>query len=321
MTTSGSTDWTLNRDGIVGSALRKLRAVDPRLTIEATHITNGSTQLNMMIKSWQMDGVFLFLEQEVVLHQQYNTQRYTLGPSGDNCALLTDSFTTQLSADAASGAGTISVDSDDNIANADYIGIQLDGGTIQWTTVNGAPAGDVVTLTANLTGAASTDNWVFSYTNKISRPLKIIEARARDTSNVDDSLIVHTDETSFISETDKTSTGRVREILYTPLATNGLLRVWPICGTGDITDRIVMTIQRTIEDFDAQANNFDGPVDVLNAIVWNLALELAPEFGVNTTMGKGLAIEKMAVRYYNLMRKRYGNREPIYMMPNKRMTY
>ncbi len=315
MATSGSTDWTLNRDGIVGSALRKLRAVDPRLTIESTHITNGTTQLNAMIKSWAMDGVELWLEQEVCLFQQYNTQRYTLGPSGDNCALLTDSFKTQLASAAASGAGTITVDDDDDIDDGDYIGIQLDGGTIQWTTVNGAPAANVVTLTANTTGAAAADNYVFTYTNKISRPLEVIEARIRDTNDNDDPLIVHHHETEFIAQTDKDSTGTVREILYTPLKTDGLLRTWPVCGTGDITDRIIMTIQRTIEDFDAQANNFDGPVDVLNAVIWNLALELAPEFGVNTNSGKGQSIEKMAVRYYGMMKKAYGNREPVYMRP------
>jgi hypothetical protein len=228
---------------------------------------------------------------------------------------LTDSFKTQLSADPDPAIGTIDVDSDDDIEDGDYIGIELDGGTIQWTTVNGTPSGNTVTLDTGLTGAASTDNYVFTYTTKISRPNKIIEARVRDTDDVDDPIVVHNHATEFLAQTDKDSTGRAREILYTPLKTDGLLRVWPVCDTGDITDRLVMTIQRTIEDFDAQANSFDGPVDVLNALIWNLALELAPEFGVDTTMGKGVSIERMAMRYYALMKKQYGNREPVYMRP------
>jgi hypothetical protein len=295
------------------------------MTIDGIHITNGAMQLNAMIKSWAMDDIELWLEQEVCLFQQYNTQRYSLGPTGDHCALLTDSFKTQLSADAAASAGTIDVGSDDDIEDEDYIGIELDGGTIQWTTVNGTPSGNTVTLTTALTGAASTDNYVFTYTTKISRPNKIIEARVRDTDDIDDPMVVHNHATEFLAQTDKGSTGKAREILYTPqgqdcwvgseLSADGLLRVWPVCGTGDITDRLVMTIQRTIEDFDSQANLFDGPVDVLNAIIWNLALELAPEFGVDTTMGKGASIERMAMKYYTLMRKQYGNREPVYMRP------
>lgn len=315
MATSGSTNWTLNRDNIIGSALRKLRAVDPRLTIEATHITNGAMQLNAMIKSWSLDGIRLWLEQEVCLFQQYNTQRYSLGPSGDHCALLTDSYYTQLASAAASGAGTITVDSDDDISDGDNIGIELDGGTIQWTTVNGAPSGDVVTLTANLTGAAAIDRYVFSYTTKISRPTKLIEARVRDTDDTDIPLYVHNHETEFMAQTDKTAMGQAREVLYTPTATNGLLHVWPICDTGNITDRLVMTVQRTIEDFDAQSDNYDGPVEVLNAIIWNLAMELAPEFGVDTAMGKGAAINQQALRYYLLVKKAFGNREPVYMRP------
>ena len=67
MATSGSTDWTLNRDQIITSALRKLRRIDPNQTTPAIDITTGTETLNMMIKAWQMDGIMLWLNEEVCL--------------------------------------------------------------------------------------------------------------------------------------------------------------------------------------------------------------------------------------------------------------
>jgi hypothetical protein len=41
------------------------------------------------------------------------------------------------------------------VATTYNIGVQLDDGTFQWTTVNGAPSGFTVTLTAVLTDSAA----------------------------------------------------------------------------------------------------------------------------------------------------------------------
>jgi len=316
LATSGSVNWTLARDAIITSALRKLRRIDPNLTVPAIDITTGTEALNMMIKAWQTDGVLLWLNEEICLFQNYNTQFYTLGPTGTgNCGLLSDCFKTQLSVAAAAAAGTITVDSDDDMTDGDYIGIQLDGGTIQWTTINGTPAANVVTLTAVLTGAAAVDNWVFTYTTKTSRPVKITEARVRDTDDVDTPLTIVTSRTQFLSQTDKDSTGRVLEVHYNPDITDGQLYTWPVCGTGDITDRIIMSIQRVIEDFDASTNNFDGPPEALAALTWGLAVEIAPEYGVDLGSGKAAAIPAMAERYYTMLKKTYRNYDPVQMRP------
>jgi hypothetical protein len=316
MGTSGSVNWTLNRDQIITTALRRLRKIDPALTVPAQDITDGSNILNALIKSWQTDGIILWLNEEVCLHQQYNTQFYTLGPTGTgNCGLLSDSFKTQLASAAASAASTITVDDDDDITNGDYIGIELDGGTIEWTTVNGTPAANVVTLTAALTGAAAVDNWVFTYTTKIARPTMILEARVRDTDDVDTVLDIVTSRTEFLSQTDKESMGRVLQVHYNPDITDGQLYVWPICDTTDITDRIIMSVQRVIEDFDSSTDNFDGPPETLNALIWNLAVELAPEYGVDLTSGKGATIAMLATKYYNQLKKHFRSYDPVQMRP------
>lgn len=315
MATSGSTDFTLNRDAIIAAALRRLRRIDPALDTPAQDVTDCAQALNLMVKEWGVDGVLLWANEEVCLFQQYNTQFYSIGPSGDNCGLLSDSFKTQIATAADSGDSTISVDSDDDIADGDYIGIQLDDGTIQWTTVDGTPSGDDVDLDASLTDDVAVDNYVFSYTTKIARPTKILEARVRDTDDVDTPLDIVTSRTQFLSQTDKDSMGRVLEIHYNPDITNGQLYVWPVCGTGDITDRIIMTVQRVIEDFDASANNFDGPPEALRALIWCLAEEVGPEYGIDVLNGKGAIVSVNAAKYYQRLKRAYRSYDPVYIRP------
>lgn len=86
------------------------------------------------------------------------------GPSGIFRA--TARVDTTLSSGAASSAGTVTVTSATGIASGDVIGVLLDSGLTHWTVVNGAPAGNVVTLTVALPGAAAsgravvTNRWV-----------------------------------------------------------------------------------------------------------------------------------------------------------------
>jgi hypothetical protein len=173
---SGSYDFSVSRDDLIKDAMLEIGALEDGESPTASETTDCARRLNMMVKSWIVHGYHLWCVQDAVLFLVLDQQSYALGSASTDaewCA-WDDYAQTTLAADAASGAGTITVTSDDNIANADRIGIVLDSGAIQWTTVNGAPAADVVTLTATLTGAASDGNVVFSYTSRLVRPQRII---------------------------------------------------------------------------------------------------------------------------------------------------
>lgn len=316
MAVSGSYDFTLNRDQIISAALRVLRVLGQGQTADSDHITNGSQALNLMLKSWAMDGLNLWLNQEVVLHLAEDAQTYKLGAEASTSADwadIDDAGYTQLSADSAANDTTLEVDSDDNIADGDNIGIELDDGSLEWTTVNGSPASDVVTITTGLTSAAATDNYVFHYTNKAQRPTDILEARLRDTDDNDEPIEIHRSRREFMAITDKTSTGDCMDIFYDPQITEGILYTWPVCD--DVTKRIVMTIARVINDMDASANNFDLPNECLNAVKYCLAVEMAPEMGVALFSGKGADIMAKANQEYDKLKRHYANKEPIYFQP------
>lgn len=310
MTTSGSTNWTIDRNSIITAALRKLRVVDASGTAPAADITYGAEALNMMVKSWQLEGVGLWLIQEAVLHLSYAGQSYTLGPSGNNFCAASDAVKTQLAADSAATDTTLTVDSITGITNGDYIGIELDDGTLEWTTVNGAPSGTTVTITTGVTSAASTDNYVFAYTTKLARPLEVLEARLRDVDDNDTPInIERSTDMFFQKHTDKTATGDCQDMLIVPHITNITAYTWPVAD--DVTDRIYMTIKRTIEDFDASTDNADMPIEGLEALVWGLALRLAPEY-----MGAiPQDIKAMAVYSWEALKAKYEDRNPVQFRP------
>jgi len=136
--------------------------------------TDGAFYLNMIMKSWHNDGMPLWALKEGYILPVSSTNTVTLGPSGGHATL---SYThTTIGADEATGQTALTVASITGITNGDYLGIELDDGTIQWTTVNGVPSGTTVTATASLTDDASEGNHVYAYTTKIQRPLKILEA-------------------------------------------------------------------------------------------------------------------------------------------------
>ena len=69
--------------------------------------------------------------------------------------------TTAVKTGASKDDLTIDVDSISGIADDDGIGITLDDGTVQWTTVNGTPSGNTVTLAEDLDGDAAAGNVVY----------------------------------------------------------------------------------------------------------------------------------------------------------------
>jgi hypothetical protein len=69
--------------------------------------------------------------------------------------LVTHRVDTTLSVAAAASATTITVASATGISSGDMIAVLLDDDTTHFTTVSGAPAGNVVTLTVAMPGAAA----------------------------------------------------------------------------------------------------------------------------------------------------------------------
>lgn len=287
MATSGSTDYNDTRAELVTDALVLCGAVAAGDTPSAEDSTYAVRQLNRMVKAWQADGTHLWKTEEAVVFLTKGTTKYTLSSTGDHASI--SHVKTELAADAASGAGTITVDSITGISNADQIGVELDDGTLHWTTVNGAPSGTTVTLTASLAGAASTDNHVYAYTTRLARPLRMTSARRRDEAG-NDIPMLEWSRVEYFDTPNKTAEAPSTAAYYDPQLTAGELHLWPAPNT--VKDRILLTVDMPIEDFDAAGNNPDLPQEWLDCLVWNLADRLVPSYG--TPLEQAVKIEATA---------------------------
>lgn len=300
MATSGTSSFNFTRDQIIRTALRKVGAFQSGETPDAGSMNDGADCLNMMVKEWNTLGLHLWTESEGVLFLQPGQVQYTFGTGATDHATQTNPpnyIQTALGANAANGATSIAVTSIAGLLSGDTIGVVLDHGKIFWTTINGAPSGLTVALTAGLTDSATTGNNVYDYTTAILRPLRVLDARRFDIIGGIETPMVKMSRLDYRDLPNKTNTGTPTSYFYDPLGgatATGIMYIWP--APSDATSAIKFTWSRQIQDFNNPGDNPDLPNEWINALVWNLAVELAPEYdlgGQRFALLKGVAAEKL----------------------------
>lgn len=280
MATSGTATYSRNRDQLIGRALRICGAFESGETPDAESVNEASDALNSMVKHWQGTGIHIWTMQEAILFPQLGQTTYELASTSTDHA--TASFTqTTLSADAALGASTISVTSATGFATTYNVGVQLDGGEFHWTTVNGAPSGTTITLTAVLTDSASSGNLVVVYQTNLVRPLKIISARRHNFDSAIDTPIMEYDRVEYFELPNKSNESTVNGFFYDRRGganVSGLLYLWPT--PANVDEAVKMTVARPVEDFTSAGNDADLPQEWIRALEWGLADEIADEYDV-----------------------------------------
>lgn len=304
MSTSGTYTSSRNRDQIIKRAARIIGAIEAGETMSSEEVTDFSEALNAMVKHWQTLGQYIWTTREAALFLQTDQVRYELGTTGADHA--TESFTrTTLSADAASGDTSFSITSATGFATTQYLGIELDDGLMQWTTVSGL-ASTVVTPTAALTGAASTGNSVITYATKLVRPLKVLSARRYNFSSALDTPLSVYDKIEYHELPNKTSEGVVNGIMYDRRGganATGHFYTWQ--EPANVDDCIKFTFARPIQDFTTAADDPDLPQEWMQALVWNLADQMSLEYDVPGA--KASEISRRAGQY--LAEAGWGERE------------
>lgn len=295
MATSGSKDWTLNRDALIQRAMRLINVIDFNETPTADQVSDASDVLNGMVKQWMADGVHLVRRTEGTLFLTKGTNKYNLAST--RFALTSDAAITTTSAAASSGASSITVTSATGIAASDIIGIELDDGTIDWDTVSGSPSGTTVTLGGTLGGAAASGNSVFVYTTAIAyQPLDVLSVR-REKSSIETPMDLVSHE-EYHNLPNKTTQATPTVCYFDRQLSTGDLYVWPTPDS--VKTYLRVTFSRPFDDFDAQANTADLPVEWLEALAYNLAVRIGPEYGVPLPRLQMLKAE--AAEYLNQLR-------------------
>lgn len=223
MATSGSTDWSLNRDQVITGALRKLAVLPSGGTPTAAQVADASEALNALIKAFHADGMPVWKIGSKTFTVVDGTSSYTIGPAS--------------------------------------------------TIVNVQPL-KVIQALYTVSGASAVPMNVYNRYDYSALPnLSTIE-------------------------------GTPINLYYQPLNDTGVIKLWPTPDNSTTT--ITIHYQAPFEDMDAAGNTFDFPAYWIQALIYNLAWSLSPEYGIPPTDRNMLQKEAM---YWKGEALSYGSEE------------
>lgn len=298
MPSSGVKTQTLNLSDIITQAYRECGIIAIVETPAAEQMAHAKLKINLLLSEWSKPGYRMWTIDEGILFLQKSQRRYRMGPSAtDHYTDAYDYASTTLSAAAAAAATALTVTSITGIANADALGIELDTGLFQWTTVNGAPSGSTVTAAAGLTSAASAGNRVVAYTSRHLRPLEMSSLRAfnyADETEVRRDLVSHID---FMEQPSKEQeSSPFVQARYQATIPQSIFEFW--LTPADVEYAARYTYKRPIYDFTQNADEMDFPIEWGNALIFNLAADLIPSGNVPQARAAAimtLAAQKLAI--------------------------
>jgi hypothetical protein len=286
MATSGSQNFSQTRAQLIEDAFQLIGVYGIGRTVSAEDTTLAANFLNKMIKAWAVKGLHLWEKTEGVLYITPHEEQYSLGNASTDAYATnkSDEVITQLNGALAAAATAVTVDSTTGMATSDIIGVVTADKTIHWTTIATIPSSTTLTLTAGLDSAASDNALVYTFTSRIYKPLRVLDARVVSgidtgvTSTQSEIVLTNVSNKDYMDLSSKfKSSGRPNQFSYLPKNTNGLLYLFPRPSDG--SDRIHFTYERMIEDLDNASDDFDFPSEWLEPITWQLALRLGPAFG------------------------------------------
>lgn len=288
MATSNSFNFSVNRDVLIKDALIDIGAIAQEDTPSSPIIEHAARQLNLMLKAWQSKGLRMWKSRNATLLLQKDTQSYSIGFTGDHFFLDSELVETEMRVAAIATDTIMEVDSTTGMAASDNIGVELDDGSMHFTTISSVTDSNTLVLASAIPAgdAVAIDNNIYTYTTKAQRPLQIIEARIRDDTNFDRPVKIISRE-EYLQYSDKATSGSIVSIYYDPQLTNGTLYVY--APESETVNTLKMVVQYPFEDMDATANDFDFPQEWLMAVKCNLSLVLAPSYGVQGTQLKTIA--------------------------------
>lgn len=295
MATSGSWNYSLTAANIIEMAYENLGVIADGQAVSSTQSTLALRRLNVITKQFQgnadmAQGLKVHTRQRVTLFLAKGQQEYTIGPASTDSRATAQYGRTTISANEAAGQTTLSITSNTDtttypgttvtMTNLDIIGIVLNDGTIQWTTISGTP-GATATIAVALTVAANAGNYVYWFTSRAQRFPLCEYAALRNSDMIDQPLVIYVEAADYESLPDKEGQGDPICVLIEPLRLN--TRITLDYQPQDVTKQIRLTVLYPAEDYDATTDDVAFPQEWFRALAWALALEIAPAFGAQWT--------------------------------------
>lgn len=296
MATSGSWNYSLTAANIIDIAVENLGVLASGATIVTADQTLALRRLNLIAKQYQgesdgLPGIKVHTRQRITLMLAKGQQSYLVGPATTDARASTALYRTTLSAAEAGGQTVLSITSNTDTTTypgttgtmtaSDFIGLQLDDGTIHWSTISGTP-GSTATIADATPSAAASGNYVWWFTARAQRFPVIESAVLREVSYTTTPLSIYTDVRQYDEGVaDKYADGSPTAILVEPLriATRVTLDAQPT----DVEQQIILTVLYPSEDYDATTDDIAFPQEALRFLAWELSFEICDAFQAQWT--------------------------------------
>lgn len=288
MATSGSIDYTVTAIKVIEEAFSYAGVKEDEEPLTAAMRVNGFTTLNLMIKAWQSQRLHLWAKQEAVIFLDVNKSEYKLGVSGDEACNLDDFVSTSTTSEEALSSTVIEVTSTSGMLALDNVGIKLDDNTRHWTTIVSVDSSTQITIAIGLPSVSSAASSVFTFTNFIERPLRILGVRNAKYGSDNEFEIRQFSRQEYFNQPNKLSNGSVVNYYYSPQLDQGGFYVWPT--TSSVDDYVRITFERNLEDVDANSDNLDFPIEWAETVIFNLAARLSVKYDAPVSKQEKLSV-------------------------------
>lgn len=277
-------------NSIITDAFINIGVAADQQIISAADYNFALRTLNRMVSQWQAYDLHLWLKSEAILFLQKGQNVYDLTSptSGDNATAAYSYFETTTTATSVGGSTLLVSSTSSSIGSqitqmsiGDNLGLILDSGLTYWTTISNI-SGLTITLSGTIPSQATSGAFVHTYTNKITRPLRIHQGRRYQYESSNEILFGDKNGYSEARETyfalpNKGNLGTPVIWYYDPQESTGIIYVWPT--PSDSSYAMKFTYSRQIADFVNSSDTPDFPQEWLMPLVLNLSVYLCPSRG------------------------------------------
>jgi hypothetical protein len=126
------------------------------------------------------------------------------------------------------------------------------------------------------------------------RPTRVFNPVRRKISDNTDTPMDRYSRSDYENLTNKFVKGTPVNIFYDRRVADGELYVWPVPDTS--TQKIILTVEIPMQDFDSSGDTAYVPSYAYSYLVWQLAADLASEYGISLEESRGWEVKAMAAK-------------------------
>jgi len=277
MAISGISTFELTASQVISEAFDLIGVRSNEQPIQANETADGIRHLNLLLKTLSAKDLHIWMKREGVIFLNPGTESYNLSTTGDRACYIDDFVSTTTTSAISSGVAVIPVSSSSGMAVGDQVGIKVSATSRVWSTILTVDSSTQITLNDNLTANVSSGASVFTFTDKIDRPMRVLSVR-RTTFNVDSTIpVLVWSRQQYFDQVNKESQGTVISYYYSPQLTNGKFYVWQTASNVD--QFLKVTFYKQLDDITDQSQTLEIPQEWQEAIVYALAARLGITYG------------------------------------------